>query len=152
MKEDIERYYPKLIAAGYEKTSDETILYNCIAWAVGDTSQWWECGENGPLEEPGIYWPPDALHSYDLDALISAYNTLGYEICEIQSPEPELGYQKVVLYKEGEQWRHAAKLLENGLWSSKLGDLEDVSHVRPEDAEGAFNGEVACYMRRKLQE
>ena len=149
MKEDIERHYPELASAGYDKTSDETVVYNCIAWAAGDTSHWGECGEDGPLEHPGVYWPPIAKHGYDLDALVSAYSTLGFEVCE--TAEYEHGFKKIALYKEGNEWRHASKLLDDGRWSSKLGDLEDVSHAMPTDAEGKCNGSVACYMRRGTQ-
>ena len=148
MKEDIDRHYPKLVAAGYERTSDETPVYNCIAWAAGDTSRWWECDMDGPLDRPGVYWPPDAKHGFGLDALISAYETLGFEVCERSGPEE--GYEKLALFREGDEWRHAAKLLDDGKWSSKLGDLEDVSHERPEDVEGDYNGVIGCYMRRPI--
>ncbi len=151
VREDIDRHYPRLADAGYEITSEETPIYNCIAWAAGDTTRWWECGEDGPIDEPGVYWPEGARHGFGLDALISAYEAIGYELCPEGGSEPEEGYDKVALYAEGGEWRHAARLLEDGRWSSKLGDLEDVSHDSPEDVCGPFNGELACFMRRAIR-
>jgi hypothetical protein len=60
-------------------------------------------------------------------------------------------FEKVALYAENGKWRHAAKLLEDSRWSSKLCDLEDVSHGSPEDVCGPFNGELACIMRRAIR-
>jgi hypothetical protein len=140
-----------LAAAGYEITSEATPSYNCIAWAAGDPTRWWECGEDGPIDEPGVYWPEGAKSGFGLEALISAYEAIGYELCPAGGPEPEEGYEKVALYAEDGEWRHAAKLLEDGRWSSKLGDLEDVSHNSPEDVCGPFNGELACFMRRAVR-
>src|SRR5262249_61567948 len=98
VKEDIDRHYPKLADAGYEITSEETPIYNCIAWAAGDPSRWWECGEDGPIDEPGVYWPEGARSGFGLEALISAYEVIGYELCPEGGPEPEEGYDKVALY------------------------------------------------------
>ncbi len=151
MREDIDRHYPKLSEAGYEITSEATPHYNCIAWAAGDSTRWWECSEDGPIEEPGVYWPEGARYGFGLDALISAYERMGYELDPDGGPELDEGYDKVALYAENGEWRHAAKLLKNGRWSSKLGDLEDVSHDSPEDVCGPFNGELACFMRRAIR-
>jgi hypothetical protein len=75
VKEDIDREIPVLAAAGYEITSEASIVYNCIAWAIGDISRWWECDEDGPIDVPGCYWPAGAKQGFGLDALISAYWT-----------------------------------------------------------------------------
>jgi hypothetical protein len=116
--------------------------------AAGDTSRWWECGSDGPIEEPGVYWPDGAKYGFGLEALISVYEVLGFELCPDDRSGTEAGYDWIVLYAEDGEWRHAAKRLEDGRWSSKLGDLEDVSHDSPDDVCGRFNGEVACFMRR----
>ena len=151
MKAVIDRHYPKLAHAGYKITSEATPVYNCIAWAAGDTTRWWECGEDGPIDEPGVYWPKGARHGFGLDALISAYEAIGYELCPEGGSAHEEGYDKLALYAENGEWRHAAKRLKDGRWSSKLGDLEDVSHDSPADVCGQFNGELACFMRRAIR-
>jgi hypothetical protein len=120
VKEDIDRDIPELATAGYEITSEATIVYNCIAWAAGDPSQWWDCDEDGPIDIPGCYWPEGAKHGTHLDALISAYETRGYSICRDSSLEE--GFEKVALYAKEGEWRHAARQLVDGRWSSKLGE------------------------------
>lgn len=151
VKDDIDRHYPKLADTGYVITSQETPVYNCIAWAAGDTTRWWECGEDGPIDEPGVYSPEGARYGFGLEALISAFEVIGYELCLDGGPEPEEGYDRIALYAEASEWRHAARLLKDGRWSSKLGDLEDVSHDSPGDVCGRFNGELACFMRRAIR-
>ena len=49
-------------------------------------------------------------------------------------------------------WRHAAKQLDDGRWSSELGELEDVTHANAEDVSGRCYGAVACLMRRRIQD
>ena len=39
-----ESHLPKLADSAYKVTSGETNQYNCIAWAVGDTTEWWSPG------------------------------------------------------------------------------------------------------------
>jgi len=73
---------------------------------------------------------------------------MGFELCPEGESDSEDGSDRIALYAENGEWRHAAKRLKNGRWSSKLGDLEDVSHDTPGDVCGEFNGEVACFMRR----
>jgi hypothetical protein len=152
VSEKIDRYYPELAAAGYVSTSDATIVYNCIAWAADDVTQWWECATDGPINEPGYYWPPNAIHGLGIDALISAYETRGYTVCEDSSLEA--GFEKVALYAEHGEWLHAAKQLTeapwSGYWSSKLGDLDDVRHIHPSDVSGENNGHVICFMKRRI--
>jgi hypothetical protein len=149
VKADIDREFPGLAATGYQITSEATIVYNCIAWAVGDTSRWWECDEEGPIDVPGVYWPEGAKYGFSLDALISAYETRGYSIC--QDAGLEEGFEMLALYAEKGESRHAAKQLDDGRWSSKLGELEDVSHANPGDISGQCYGAVACFMRRRIQ-
>ena len=136
-----ERKFPNLRTAGYIVTSEETTIYNCVAWAAGDTSQQWE---------PGRYWPSSNAGDY-LDALESAFSTLGYEVC--QGDALEEGFEKVALFidKKGE-WSHAAKQTPDGQWSSKLGDWEDVKHPTPYAVSCSEYGNVARIMRRKLSD
>ncbi len=115
VRADIDRHYPQLADVGYEITSEETPIYNCLAWAAGDTTRWWECGEDRPIDEPGLDWPEGAGCGFGLEALISAYEVIGYELCPEGGPDPEVGYDKVALYVDNGEWRHAAKLLKDGV-------------------------------------
>jgi len=149
MKEDIQRDFPRLVEAGYEKTSEDTPDYNCIAHAADDKNNWWECYPWGRINSPGYYWPPTAKVGYELEALISAFETLGYSLCEDSHFEP--GFEKVALYADEKgEWKHAAKQSPDGKWSSKLGDIEDVAHDDPTDVSGDINGEPTKYMKRSM--
>jgi len=143
--------FPNLSDSDYIETGPKTRRYNCIAWAAGDTlRKWWP----GPR---GIgYWPPNISRETTVEAFIRAYGALGYVSCADGSYEP--GFQKVALFAEkgvdGELTpTHAAVQLQNGHWSSKLGDFEDVEHFALEVLNGPRNGPryggVVRYLKRK---
>jgi hypothetical protein len=138
--------FPRLAGADCEKTSEESRLYNCIAHAADDQSRKWDCP---PMPVPGYYWPPGAKTGNELDALVSAFESIGYNLCD--NPGLEEGYEKVVLYTDRDGlWTHAAKQREvDGHWSSKLGDLIDIRHASADDVGGPAYGEPVCYMKRK---
>ena len=141
---ELEAAFPNLAADGYEITSPESRKYNCIAWAAGDASQKWDCTG---LHLAGYYWPPDALAGEAIEALVSAFETQGYSLCESAVLEP--GMEKVVLYADDQGlWTHAARQLLDGRWSSKLGDAEDIAHLTPQGVEGSIYGRVVHLMRR----
>lgn len=136
-----DRVFPNLTPANHRVTSPATRRYNCIAWAAGDTTVWWQ---------PGIHWPiPDAPLDCFLDDLLAAYRRLGYVDCA--GPEPEPGVEKIAVYgTAGVIWTHAARQLPSGKWTSKLGELEDIEHESPEDVAGGDYGAVAQYLKRPV--
>ncbi len=96
----------------------------------------------------GVLLAAGAHRGQDLAALRSAFEAIGYETCE--SREFEEGYDKVALYVDASgEWQHAAKQVELGQWSSKLGDWEDIRHATPESIGGSDYGEAVCFMRRR---
>ena len=62
----------------------------------------------------------------------------------------EEGYEKVAVYsdKSGSP-KHVSRQKADGIWTSKLGRLEDIEHHGPEDLEGGLYGSVAVFMRRR---
>ena len=136
---EIEEMIPGLMASGFQITSPESRIYNCIAWAVGYDNDWWS-------HLPGYYWPEWAPRSPEIEALVQVFAGLGYVICD--NEEREEGYDKVALYDRDGLWQHAARQLEDGRWTSKLGPFEDITHSSPEDVAGEIFGEVHCIMRR----
>ena len=139
-----EAAFPRLARRNYEVTSEETAAYTCIAYAADDTTRKWD-----PLTipDPGYYWPPGALRGDELAALVSAFEQIGYELCD--DGEVNQGYDKVVLYADQHgDWTHAAKQLPNGHWSSKLGDWEDIRHEAEMDVGDSAYGVACQYMRR----
>ena len=78
--------------------------------------------------------------------MVSLFEMLGYAVCDSDAREP--GYDKVALYALEGQWQHAARQLEDGQWTSKLGPFEDITHPSPQDLTGEVYGRVHCIMRR----
>jgi hypothetical protein len=79
-------------------------------------------------------------------ALMAIFRLEGFKKCE--SPAPEDGFEKIVLYAKYGIWRHAARQLPSGKWASKLGEDEDIEHDDPECLCGNSYGDVYCYMKR----
>lgn len=135
-----ENKFPNLARAGYRVTSSETPLYNCIAFAAGDSTQWWDL--------PPYHWPGAIVSEY-IEGLESVFASLGYFRCQGGDLEP--GYQKVALYVDSAgKWQHAARQSEDGEWESKLGPWEDIRHRTPNAFGGSEYGNVMYYMKRAL--
>jgi hypothetical protein len=134
--------FPGLTADNHRVTSPATSDYNCIAWSAHDTGRWWQPGVHWPVEVP-----PD---DYGLGVLERAFLELRYEPCDDGSLEP--GFEKVALYGSVFMYTHAARQLSSGKWTSKLGQGEDIEHDTPEDVAGWLYGEVAGYMKRRLED
>jgi hypothetical protein len=45
-------------------------------------------------------------------------------------------------------WTHAARQLDNGKWTSKLGQLEDIEHESLEALSGAVYGSVVQVLKK----
>jgi hypothetical protein len=121
----LEDIFPRLSDGHYEVTSPDTPNYNCIAWAAGSTERWW-----WPPKHPfqvGYYWPPEAPAEETVEAFIEAYRTIGFELCD--SLEPVDGVEKIAIFTDAQDKpTHAARQLENGLWTSKCGRMQDIEH------------------------
>jgi hypothetical protein len=143
-----ENRFPNLTRGTYEKKSDESGRYNCIAFAVGDAERWWEPPIDGILD-PGQYWPKGAPTDCHVSSYAKAYELHGFELYneEIKG----FGFETVALYahRDGEI-THAARLNEYGSWDSKLGDWEDIRHDYLIGLEGdrPAYGYVRFFMRR----
>jgi hypothetical protein len=136
LSEELESAFPGLATDGYVLASPKTHVYNCVAWAAGDASRWWE---------PGIYWP--APSGEDLAALIGLFAALGYVLCA--GADLEVDYEKVALYADDQgEWTHAARQLLDGWWTSKLGPDEDILHRTPQALVGDLYGQVHAIMKR----
>src|SRR5690242_5314009 len=93
--------FPGLTPENHRFTSPATVEYNCIAWAAGDTENWWQ---------PGVFWPVESTPpEYGIEALEQAFKGLGFEPCDDAGPEP--GFEKVALYGNGLLYTHAARQL-----------------------------------------
>ena len=81
--------FPRLSGEGFKIVEQESDRYNCIAYAAGDTTNWW--WPNGI-----DYWPPWATVDNKIESLKEMFAGLEYEQCDNSSFED--GYEKVALY------------------------------------------------------
>ena len=138
--------WPNLIHGEYHPTSEFDEYYNCIAWAMRDTRRWWE-----PSGRPLDYWPNNAPLNYSLDAFLQAFATRHYEPCDDGGLDP--AYEKLAIFwragdVEEDGFKHVARQLADGQWTSKLGKAKDISHQTLDALVGDYYGEVIQFMRR----
>jgi len=108
---------PNLHPGTWTPTSPATGRYNCIAYAASD--HWW-----WPLI-PG-YWPHGVPRLLDIQTFNQAFQTIGYRVCS--GPDLVIGTEKVAIFAVGAEPKHAARQLNSGLWTSKLGPFIDIQH------------------------
>jgi hypothetical protein len=121
-----ERWFPAFDSADYAVTSEETIAYNCFAWAL-DVSAWIEPDDNEPF---------------------ALFERAGYRVVSDATLEP--GIQKIVVYADEVGFTHAARQLPTGRWTSKLGSWEDIEQAEPFDLTGPLYGTLFIFMARQL--
>lgn len=138
-EEHFKRRYPGLRDGSFQITSDATPDYNCIAWAGGENSRKWY-----PDPWDIYHWPSESRND-TLGGWIEAFVQLGYQPCA--DGELEQGYEKVVIYGMQGVPQHVALQLTSGLWTSKLGNSEDIEHEVAGLA-GADYGNPLVYLRR----
>lgn len=136
----IRTLFPNLTNHNHRITSLETDNYNCIAWAykVSDKRMW--------PGNPDYYWPSEVTGPDELATLVQLYLNEGYEKCG--DGEQEEGYEKVAIYVNQEGPQHAALQLDCGLWTSKLGNLQDIEHDTIEGLEGAVYGRAIVFLKK----
>ncbi len=105
----------------FKLTSAQTYRYNCIAYAMGMDDRWVDT-----LNVPWHWWPP-VKKDMSLDSLITAFEYLGFEACDMDD-SIENGYDKVVLYQKNDEWQHAARVVEVNKYHSKFGESFDGTH------------------------
>ena len=74
---------------------------------------------------------------------------LGYEVCE--NGVLEQGFEKVAIYVDTRSVpTHMARQLDNGNWTSKLGQSFDIRHDAPDNLDGDNYGATAVYMKKRI--
>ena len=135
------RWFPRLGGATYRITSPAQPDYNCIAWAAGDDSRWWEPDSFGQY-----YWPEDVPRQYTVEVYAEVFQRLGFEVC--QDATFEVGVEKVAIFGLDGSPTHAARQLEDGTWTSKLGQLEDIEHQDLDDVSEGNYGRPVLFLKR----
>jgi len=137
--------FPNLNPSDFEIKSPSTPSYNCIGWAAGKM-EWWE-----PDLDHTYYWPPAVTREYTMSAYVAAFRSVGYQPCG--TSVLEVGSEKIALYADSDGTpTHAARRLQTGEWTSKLGPFEDVEHITLECLNGDLYGQPVFYLVRHLRQ
>lgn len=111
--------FGRLKTGEFEIASDKDKNYNCIAWAMGKSDQYW-------WPDPDAVWPESAPMAETVEAFVAAFATEGFTPCV--DCKPIVGVEKIALYTFNGKPTHAAIMLGHGKWHSKLGKGHDVYH------------------------
>ena len=134
---------PRISKKNHSIESVQSALYNCIAFAAGDTKRkWW------PSFPPDAYWPAGVPYGDRVGSFTKAFETLGYKVCADGSYIE--GVEKIALYTSYGVVKHAARQVSKSLWASKLGDAEDIHH-KIGAVSGGLYGDASVYMEREIQ-
>jgi len=136
---------PNLNDGNHKVTSQPSDDYNCLAWAAGSDEKWWD-------PHPDYFWPDGLDRKASVEVFVQLYQKEGFEVCI--GGLPEEGFEKIAIYArdsaDGKKKTptHAARLLDSGEWTSKLGPCEDITHATVDAVHGPRYGEVLFYMSR----
>ena len=143
---DVRSNFPELQSGKFEVTSPKTPAYNCIAWAAGEFHRWW-------WPDNQNYWPPSVPRARTVEAFVLAFKLLGYEEC--QDSNLEEGFEKIAIFVGPTKTpTHASRQLQDGQWTSKLGQSYDISHIL-DQVGGNFGrgyGVATIFMKRRRKQ
>jgi hypothetical protein len=142
---DPESELPK-IKGNWERTSNPTIDYNCLAHAVGISDKWFH-----PQKDAlGYWWPEGIDRKWDLRTIRTLLASYGYSL-KCRNREYEKGFSKIAIYTDRRGLPlHFARQLESGKWTSKLGEKLDLCHNTLECLEDGPYGRVREIVKKKL--
>lgn len=123
-------------------TSPKDPGYNCMAWVFGDKSQlWWP-------NVSGHYWPVKAKRKDALAELRRYLKAEGWR----QDKSEKISFPAIAIYAKNSKLKHVARMLENGRWTSKLGEIEDIEHDLSDLVCDDYGSVVAIYVKDVLFE
>jgi hypothetical protein len=139
--------FPNLHPGNHRVTGSTNNQFNCIAWAAGHSAKWWD--PNDP-EQPEVehFRPANVPRDYKVTSVVMAYESVGFIRCADGSSED--GVEKIGINADGEEYLHAARQLDNGTWTSKMGRGVVIQHDAPENLVGPGYGQGTVFMKRPL--
>ena len=147
-------YFPDLEFDGnFIVNSDPNFFYNCIGFAIGYEDIWVAPSQRRSI--PWFWWPDTVPFDDQPESLVDTFHYFGFEVCP--DDDPEEGYDKVALYSKDGHWKHAARIIGENLYHSKLGEAYDILHRggdvldRATKAEDSY-GVPFLFMRRKIED
>lgn len=144
----------------YYVSSEATVEYNCIAWAMGFTDRWIDHFPGGEINLKK-WWPESVERGFNPECLIKAFKAVGFECCDDDIYEE--GYEKVALYKKEPYidwfnriiipvaWTHAAKVITQNTYHSKMGPKFDIYHSSGNILQSSY-GTIYQFMKRKIED
>lgn len=138
-KDRLERLFPSLKSAAYRITSPKAKRYNCAAWANGVATRWWEA-------LPGYYWPDGVPRDGTVESYVTLFSLCGFDPCDDGFLEE--GFEKIAVYGSEYSFRHVARQLPDGKWTSTLGALEHIEHDSLDGLAGEEYGHVMRFLKR----
>lgn len=137
---------------GFRITSPCDFDYNCIAWSLcRNEIIRWPFPKKYDILDGIEYWPDGLPRNEYPDTFLEMYRLSGFELCDNINYEPQ--YVKVVVYTNADnKVTHAARQLPSGLWTSKLGQMNDIQHSTPYSLEGNIYGKVKYVLKKKTTE
>jgi hypothetical protein len=144
---DFHKYFPSISDQNAKQTSPASEKYNCIAWAYGISRIPMWPDPTGVILGI-VYWPQKIPCENTVEAFSALFKSIGYIKCHDGSFES--GFEKIAIYAEGTEPKHAARQLQNGRWTSKLGSDIDIEHDTPYCITGPTYGDVVLFMKRQI--
>lgn len=143
---ELEEYFPRLVEGNYLITSPVDRNYNCVAWAVGDTSRFWY-----DVRIKGYYWPPGVGSADTVDGWKQAFAIHGYADSQSRDFDPK--FEKIAIYIDADGLpSHVARQTDSRAWTSKLGKGCDIEHSTLDALEGEQYGTVGAIMQRPCKD
>jgi len=65
--------------------------------------------------------------------------------------KPEAGFEKIAVYADADgEFSHVARQKSNGMWTSKIGVLDDIDHSNPQVLEKDY-GRISQFLKRPIE-
>jgi hypothetical protein len=147
ISKELKKCFPNITYLNSRATSAKNDDYNCIAWALEISNNWfWPSGGNDTSTL--IIGLPRILNK---TAFVRLFEYFGYRIIPDKNNSLESYTQKIAIYVDSfGRPTHAARQLRNGKWTSKLGRSIDIEHDTPEVLEGPMYGLADIIMGKRI--
>jgi hypothetical protein len=137
----VDKSFPNSLLEPFKITSPETASYNCLAWALNDTSKWYE-------NDDDYYWFEGIEKNNTLETIQKIFVNFGF--IKTENTEYQVGIERIALFsKDNIECTHLARQQDKDQWTSKLGSSYDVNHTLKSIENGIY-GNVVIIMEKRL--
>lgn len=121
LRSELESDFPGLRNQSFLVLAEPSSQYNCYGAVVGDRGRWWQPDTMGYA-----YWPKGAPRNYSLNGYKECLQYLGYAECTHEAKE--VGVRKIAIFVKNNQHTHVALQTSEGLWISKVWQMNEIIH------------------------